>query len=267
MKKSVIPFLIFILVFFYQYGLIPFPPADPGSVRMIAHRGDSRHTPENTLPAFESAIQNNAECIEMDIRCTRDGVPVIFHDASLYRLTGKKKRLSDISCRDFLSSPLISSGSAENCPRVTPCTLEQALIFCGNTPGLCLHLELKVRGIEEKVVSLIRKYDSVCSYEISSSDPVVLQNIRHLAPDIETFLLLSSASDVCEYLAKNPEGIDGISVKSVYITAFLTTCVHNRNQKIYAWTVNHPLQMRRLCRLRVNGIITDNPPLFQKTLS
>ncbi len=267
MKKYLFLFLILILFLCFQYGLIPFSGHSPDSARIIAHRGDSAHAPENTIPAFLSAIQSGADSIEMDIRCTRDDVPVVFHDANLRRLTGSNCFVADLNCTDFLSHPLALSEPVSNYPQATPCTLEDAIALCSNHPGLCLHLELKVSGIEEKVVSLLQKYDSVCSYEISSADPAVLKKIKQIDPDTETFLLLSSVSDIRDYILQATADIDGISVRSLYVTALLTSIARKRGHKIYAWTVNDTFRLRRLCRLHVNGIITDNPLLLRKMLS
>lgn len=267
MKKHVFLLLILILFLCSQYGLFPFPGQSTGDVRIIAHRGDSSHAPENTLPAFVYAIQNGADCIEMDIRCTRDGVPVVFHDANLRRLTGVDRFVADLDCMDFLASPLALSASFPDYPRITPCTLEDALLLCSNRHGLCLHLELKVTGIEKKVVSLMQKYDSVSSYEISSANPDVLKHILLLAPDTETFLLLSSVDDIKDYLCDPPEYIDGISVRSLYVTSFLISIAEKRGHTVYAWTVNNAFELHRLSRLCVDGIITDDPLTLRKMLS
>src|ERR1051326_5111070 len=55
---------------------------------VVAHRGDCAHAPENTLPAFELAVQKKADAIETDVRLTKDGVAVLLHDASLKKTTG-----------------------------------------------------------------------------------------------------------------------------------------------------------------------------------
>ena len=58
-------------------------------VEITAHRGDSVKALENTLPAFEKAIESGADWIELDVKETRDNVPVVFHDSSLKRLMGQ----------------------------------------------------------------------------------------------------------------------------------------------------------------------------------
>ena len=261
MKKRLLFFLILALLFCFQYGLLPFTAKTHNHLRIIAHRGDSLNAPENTIPAILSAIKNNADCIELDIRCTRDKIPVVFHDSDFRRMAGLDRSVSELNCSDFLSVPL--SGY----PPVTPCTLEEVLNLCSDYPGIHLHLELKVSGAEEKVVSLLQKYDSVCFYEISSKKPDILKKVKQQMPDVKTFLLLSSVKDITHYISHPPDGIDGISVKSAYVTALLTAIARKRGHSLYTWTVNDLFSMHRLHRLGVDGIITDNPSLLHKMLS
>lgn len=260
MKKIVFLLLVILLFSYIFYGpliSLAHPP------RIIAHRGDSTRAPENTIPAIEDALQSGADSIELDIRCTRDEVPVLFHDKNAKRLTGSNRLISEMNYTDFHSLSLLASGS----PTVTPCTLEEALLLCENISGLCLNFELKVSETEEKVVSLLKKYDSACSYEISSSDLSILKKIKQLNPDLKTFWILSSAEDVFTYLCHPPDNLAGISVKSAYITAPLMSVARKRGHTIYAWTINDRFQLHRLHRLGIDGVITDVPALLRKMLS
>lgn len=265
MKKRFCFLLILGIFLCFQYGLFPFFTDNRNDLRIIAHRGDNYNAPENTLPAVAAAIKNNARHIELDVRCTGDKIPVVFHDSDLRRLTGIKKPLSEINCNDFLSLSVCDNASGY--PSTTPCTLEQVLVFCSDYPDLCLHLELKISGIEEKVVSLLQKYDSGCSYEISSKNPMVLKKIKQQKSDVKTFLLLSSAKDIYHYISRSPDNLDGISVKSTYVTAAFTAIARKRGHIIYCWTVNDRFHVQRLKHLKVDAVITDNPSLLRKMLS
>ncbi|MBN2385199.1 glycerophosphodiester phosphodiesterase [bacterium] len=68
---------------------------------IIAHRGAAGLEPENTLVAFERAIEEGCDAIELDVRLSADGVPVVFHDRNLERMTGKERILSDVSVREL----------------------------------------------------------------------------------------------------------------------------------------------------------------------
>ena len=267
MKKYLFYLTVFIIILYLCFYYIPFSSPSTSHVRIIAHRGDSANAPENTIPAVMSAITNDADCIELDVRCTKDGVPIVFHDATLRRLTGVKAEVSDLTYREITSYPLHFANAFSNYPQTTACTLEDVLLLVAKQPGLCLHLELKASGTEEKVVSLLQKYDSVCSYKISSANPGILQTIHQIAPSLELTLVLTCAGDVFEYCTQPPETIDSISVKSCFVTSPLIHLAHRRGHKIYAWTVNKTPSARRLIRIGVDGLITDDPSLLHKTLS
>ena len=66
-------------------------------VEITAHRGDSLKALENTLPAFEKAIESGSDWIELDVNETKDNVPVVFHDCNLKRLMGKDARIRDLT--------------------------------------------------------------------------------------------------------------------------------------------------------------------------
>lgn len=262
MKK--IPFSFFILLLFacIQYGIFPFFSSASPSLRIIAHRGDSSCAPENSLPAIESALQNGTTCIELDIRTTCEGIPVLFHDKNTLRMTGVDRTVSEMNYHDFLMLPLDT-----NYPSTTPCSLEDVLLLYATCSDVCFHFDLKVSGAEEKVVSLLKKYDSACCYEISSSDLSVLSKIKKLSPDTKVFLQISNRKDIYNYLFTSPDYLDGISVKSSYITAFLISVAQRRGHNIYAWTINDRFHLWRLLHLGIDGIITDNPSLLRKMLS
>lgn len=259
MKKRLFFLLIFMLYLCFESGIFPVFPRPAGDLQVIAHRGDSANAPENTLPAFASAIRCRSNGIEMDIRLTGDGVPVVLHDANLRRLTGNDLQVSRLTGSEVLSQTLISHAEI--------CSLEEALLFCNDHPDLRLHLELKVDGAEEKVVSLMQKYDSVGCYEISSSDRNVLRKIKQLAPRVSTFLVLSSPVDLWNYALQNADYIDGISVKSVRITASLALLARRRGHTLYAWTVNTPFELQRMKRLGANAVITDDPGKIRSLLA
>ena len=65
------------------------PLLDPDARLVIAHRGSSAEAPENTLLAFEAAVRRGADAVELDVRLTADGAPVVIHDATLDRTTDR----------------------------------------------------------------------------------------------------------------------------------------------------------------------------------
>ncbi len=244
--------LFLILFLLYSFGFLPLPAKNCPSV--IAHRGASAHIPENTLPAIARAMQCGADSIELDIRQSRDGIPVVFHDADTRRLTENTGKVSELSCQRLMKLTV-----KEGAFPASVCSLEQALCLCDGTPGLCIHLDMKVSGIEEKVVSLMQKHDSGLSYEISSSDSALLQRIKQLSPQTETFLILADLEDITTYITAAPSHIDGISVKSFWLSRPLISLAKKRGHSVYGWTINDLSGFLRMQRLGVDAVITDSP--------
>ncbi len=121
--------------------------------QLIAHRGYAAAYPENTLPAFQAAIDLGVKWLECDLQMTADGVPVIIHDTNLIRVAGKSV--------EVLSSPeavVLSSALEEG---VYPPTLNQLLSLLVQNPDVRLFLEFKTESLD--AFGLEKVFDSVWS--------------------------------------------------------------------------------------------------------
>lgn len=261
-------FLIALLILYtgFEFGLFPFPGGNVAAPCIIAHRGVCKNVPENTLPAFDLAIQNGADAIEFDLRRTRDGVLIAFHDRTLKRLTGKhcqvrEAQISDLTYRHLCQVPLgIATSPAYRTSSV--CTPEE--IFSHYKGRTRFHLDLKIAGIETQLISLIQTYglEEVC--ELTSKDARVLKRIKQTDPRLTTFLLISSPHSLLSLIksslsGKIPAEIDGYSIKSCYVTSSLVRRLHRHGKTVYVWTVNSASEVQRMYNLGVDGIITDVP--------
>ena len=127
---------------------------------IIAHRGASAYAPENTISAFEKAIEMGAVIIETDVHQTKDSVVVIMHDLSVDRTTNGEGLIKDISSSDFKQ---LSIKQQKTVLKENPPTLEEAIIAIN---GRCkLLIELKkgnsyYPNIEKHIVDLIAKYNA-----------------------------------------------------------------------------------------------------------
>ena len=143
----------------------------------IAHRGlHDKDIPENSLPAFQNAI-DNGYAIELDVQMIADGTLVVFHDDSLSRLTNNDGYLKFLNKSDL--EILTLKGSKEKIP-----TLEDVLLFIkGQTPIL---IEIKNKGkvgqLEQKVIDLLKDYKG--EFAVQSFNPFSLNYFKHHAPSI-----------------------------------------------------------------------------------
>lgn len=266
MKKTIVLLLLLFLYLFLFFGFSYKKESPP---IIIAHRGDSTNAPENTLPAIEQAIRSEVSGIELDVRRTADEVLILFHDKTLKRITGNPVAVSRTSYRELASAD-IGTLSSPPYKDVCICTLNNALALCSKSRLPLLNLELKVSGIEKEVLQLIQKHNLLTRCQFSSCQPEILKNLKQLSPSSDTFLILSSPEDTLSYVTNPADGIDGISIKSVYVCAPLIHLAHRRGHVVYVWTVNDDFEILRMCRLGADGIITDNPDkalkLINKTL-
>ncbi len=166
---------------------------------LVAHRGASSTHPENTLPSFEAALEAGADVVELDVRLTADGVPVVLHDPDVARTTdghGLVHQLTLDQVRDL-------DASGRRGPRSAIPTLREVLEALGGRIGL--NLELKnIPGeaafdtretVAEAAVALVRELDLVEDTLFSSFNWATLQRVRDLGPDLQTGLLTVAAVD------------------------------------------------------------------------
>ena len=144
----------------------------------IAHRGlfNNNDVPENSLLAFRKAVENDYG-IELDIQLTTDNKLVVFHDVSLERMTGIKKKLTDCSYEELLQYNLLNT--EEKIP-----LFEDVLKVLKPTTPLVIEIKPEGRCIEtvKGVVKMMREYDGL--YNIESFNPRVVHYLRKNEPDI-----------------------------------------------------------------------------------
>lgn len=154
----------------------------------VAHRGASQLKLENTLPAFNLASRFGADVLETDVRRTKDGHLVLFHDCTLKRLTGDKRSVADVTLDQMKSLiPVVE--------------LETFLATYQHT-SLTLLIELKEEQVVHKVVDLIQKYDLWHQVHIQSFLPQVLKEVQAMQPRAGISLLYSHNKGSRVYLPK-----------------------------------------------------------------
>jgi len=197
-------FTLFLHQRFQKHRLPPGRPlAWSGGPLVLGHRGcrptQRRHAravdmpPENTLEAFAYALARGVEGVELDVRLTQDGVPVVFHDAYIGRCLecDRNVKVSDLTLRQlqklqFKNVPMgsYSSGSWAQVP-----TLHDALALVKER-GVTVLIETKdtrrVHELATKVVELIRQHDLQEDAVVISFDPRSLYHVRRIASEIRT---------------------------------------------------------------------------------
>jgi len=232
---------------------------------IIAHRGASAHAPENTIAAFELAVAQGADAIEVDVKLSADGHAVVIHDATVNRTTGARGRVKDLS---LASLRALSAGRffserfhSEKIP-----LLEE--VFEAVSRRTIINVELSNYDapndhLVETVCMAVKKFGLQKRIMISSFRPSNLKKARGLLPeaprgllatrDYRGVLVRSFVFAFGNYQALHPH-LENSSLQQV-------KRVHRLRRRVHVWTVNAEEDMRRLFRWGVDGIFTDDPPL------
>lgn len=235
---------------------------DRDRVAIVAHRGDSLVAPENTLPAFESAIQLGAPAVELDFQATRDGELVVFHDETLDRTTNAAEVLGrrdipvdEISLDVFLQ---LDAGRwfGESFAGTTAPTLEAALRAI--LPRAVPVIEHK-SGAAATCVELLRRLDAIREVVVMSFDWPFLAECRRLSDEL-AIVALGDVEPQERHLA------DAVALRSSAIgwshdrlSADAVALIRRQPLKLWVWTVDDPQRARELVAWGANAMITNRP--------
>ena len=226
---------------------------------VIAHRGASVDAPENTLAAFELALTQGADGIELDVHLSRDSQPVVVHDFTLERTTNGAGRVGQHTVRELKR---LDAGGWRGAPfkgqRVQ--TLQE--VFERFRDRTRFWIELKggsdvYEGIEDRIVSVLEIYDVLDRTVIQSFDHRALNRIRTLNAEVRVGALL--AQPPVEPLLGLLKIADAVCLRAELVTEHAMVAIRGAGLDSYVWTVNEPAQMERLVHWGVTGIITDRP--------
>ena len=244
--------------------------------RVVAHRGDSKHFPENTIEAFLSAVEMGIDVIETDVHLSKDNQVVIWHDETLDRNTNGSGRIEDHSVNELLEFDAgftFTKDGGKTFPfrekNVKLCTLEEALIKC---PKQRFNIDLKTKDLRivDEFINVVRKLKAEHRVCCASFHLENLLAIRAKAPDILTSV---TTKEVIPLLLKQKLNIlpkklaDRKIIFQVppsqglikVITPRFIKMMHKRGAVIMVWTINEEDKMRELFKMGVDSIMTDDP--------
>jgi len=230
------------------------------TTKIIAHQGASVHAPENTMAAFQLAMDLQADGIELDVMLTKDGQVVVIHDDTVDRTTDGTGRVRDMTLAELQK---LDAGNGEKIP-----TLQNVLDAFGGQ--YLINIELKnysspfdslpvvVAEILNKTVNL---GDAVM---ISTFNPFNLSRFRRRCPKVKMGLLTTPTKAklwlwrLFKYDALHPYYED--------VDQTLVAAVRERQQEINVWTVDDPEAIRRMAALGVDSVITNDPQAAREAL-
>lgn len=227
---------------------------DREDLLVIAHRGRSGVYPENTLVAFEAAIATGADFFELDVHLTRDGVPVVIHDADLKRTTGVEKKVQDVTYDELRGLDAGSWKDARFEGEPIP-TLRESLEMARDRISVMVELKSGNPGVADKAVELVRELGMERQVIIASFDEGYVRRVKELDCNLRTMGLRSELDEWEELAGVDVVGSSvGNPIEAEWIQSF-----HRRGMQLWIWTEDDPEEMELLAGMGVDGIITDYP--------
>jgi glycerophosphoryl diester phosphodiesterase len=255
--------------------LSPFPV-------VCAHRGDSAHYPENTLPAFRSAAELGVDCIKSDVHLTADGECVLWHDDSVDRMTDGHGKIEELNLSELLRLDAgygYEDEKGEYPFRGQDIRIPSLAETLEALPNTRFNLDLKGKNpkLVERFVDTLYAYHAQDRVLGASFHHSQLQRLRSLAPSLITSF---SETEVRRMMMLHSLGLigkvfpfPGVSLqvpeyfgKKRIVSPRLIKELHARGVFVQVWTVNKEEDMRRLLDMGVDGIITDDPRLLMKVV-
>jgi glycerophosphoryl diester phosphodiesterase len=242
-----------------QTGSIPGP-------LLIGHRGASAEAPENTIAAFELALTQGADGIELDVHLSKDGQPVVLHDFTLERTTTGAGMVGQHTVRELKRldaggwhGPQFRGQRVQTLQEVLERFRDRTRFWIALKGGSGVYA-----GIEERIVSVLEIYDVLERALVQSFDHRVLNQVRMLNPEVRVGALV--AEPPIEPLLRSPKITDAICPCAQLMNEHTMVGIRDAGLDSYVWTVNEPAQMDRLVEWGVTGIITDRPGMLKAWL-
>lgn len=218
-----------------------------------AHRGASEYCPENTLLSFYTGVYMGANGIETDVRRTKDGRLVLFHDESLLRTSGVEGRISEMTYGE-LADIRVKNGRLSD---VIP-LFEDFLKHFSSFGELTFAIELKEGGIGGEVAELLRRYGVEKRCYITSFSLDYLKEVIACAPDVRTGFLARNTDE--ELLAELVRlGINELCPRASEVTAEAVEAWHKMGFNVRAWGVSDEKLMKRVYDSLADGMTVNFP--------
>ena len=226
-----------------------------------AHRGSSRDAPENTLPAFELAVAQGADGIELDVQLTADGIAVVIHDETLDRTTNGSGKVSEHTLADL--QRLDASAGHPDLEGAQVPTLAAVLELLAPS-GRLVNIELKnsvesYPGLEETVLAEVSAFGIADRVVLSTFNHYSLKKLQRLGATSELGMVYSDPLyKPWRYAAKL--GVTAIHPPARFVlSAGYLRKAQAAGIKVRPWVVNSARMLERMFRWGADGVFTDVP--------
>ncbi|MGR6964181.1 glycerophosphodiester phosphodiesterase [Geodermatophilus sp. URMC 61] len=233
----------------------------------MAHRGGAIEHLENSMPAFEACVAMGYRYLETDVRVTADGVPIVFHDPTLDRVTDRTGRVDQLSWAELARARI---GGRERILR-----LDELL---GAWPDVRFNLDIKAPGVVAPLARVVRRLgveDRICLGSFSDARVAAARRVfgpsvcTSLGPRGVAALRLSSYSPRAAGLVRIPAGCAQVPLQlggRALVDERFIAAAHARGLQVHVWTVDTEEEAAAVLDLGVDGVMTDRPAMLRDLL-
>lgn len=257
-------------MFLEEPNLISLDYLYPHIPAIIGHRGASAIAPENTLAAFNLAVDLQADAVELDVKLTKDRVPVVMHDPTVDRTTDGHGKVSELTLADLKKLDAGMKKAPKFAGERIP-TLAEVFEAVAAARSVWINVELtnyttRGDGLEAVVVALIQKMNLQRRVLLSSFNPFAIRNVKRLDPSLPVAQLTAWKMPIylrdawlapfVRHEARHP---DYVQLKQKGVAHY-----KRRGYRVNVWTTNDPADLRDFARQGVDGLITDVPDVARQ---
>ncbi len=234
-------------------------------VQVIGHRGASHDRPENTLEAFEEALAQGADGIELDVQLSRDGVPIVWHDRTLARAGLRGRRVSSLEADRIMALPATVLDDGPAAPHIP--TLERTLERFAHRTRLLIEIKSRAgpgreprrRELVTAVAALVRGARAERHVQILSFDIDVLVDCSEIAPQLARILDIDPPPQFPRRLAERLSLLNGIAADVRGLRPAFSAAVQAAQLPLWIWTCNTSRTVSRALAQGAHGILSDRP--------
>lgn len=235
---------------------------------VLSHRGNMPGFVENTLGGFTAALAAGADVLESDVHVSRDGIPMLFHDETLLRLTGNPRRIRDVSSDELKALDL---GRGEGVP-----ALEDVLVAL---PTARFNLDMKSPDAPSATASVLARQNAHDRVLLASFSERNRRKVRRLMPQVATSI---SAGQFVAIVLSTRLGLSGLVKRFIgraqalqiptralgtdTSTARFIALAHRCGVSVHYWVINDETEMRLLLDRGADGLVTDSVALAREVI-
>ncbi|MFC1644987.1 glycerophosphodiester phosphodiesterase [Patescibacteria group bacterium] len=221
--------------------------------KIVGHKGAAGYAPGNTIASFQKAIDVGCDRAELDVRLTKDGQVIVFHDKEVSELTNGKGLVNEMTLSE------LKKLECQQHEKIS--TLQEVIDLCKNK--IDLQIELKAEGTPRLVNEIIEKNGIEDQVVITSFRDNLLKEIKQLNPKLRVGLLFYTDEVMSEIRnLSNSIPLDFFAPYSEIITNEFVLKAHETGKTVYAYRVNDKSLGDKLISMGVDAIGTDFPSLF-----